>query len=250
METTLTHAAIGREEQGETIAMTPLGKLLIVLALLGGGILAWKFGPSFVHARVNSVHARTAPQASPVSQKLPVPAVPVVPAVPALPDLSARSQTIQSVRASAGQTQRDHLVQITVAARAVAEQNRQRIAELDASMHELDDKLSELQAHKATSVSRAVSRAPREEAAASAKTLHANVAAVKEAATVDVAALPVETVSAQSIGITNLTKGTVSLTDGQHVAVGQALRSGETVIAVDPESHAIVTNRRIINVTN
>jgi hypothetical protein len=239
MENTFTPAAGDGDQQADAMAMTPLGKLLVLLVLLGGGFSAWKLGPTILHPSaepVNAVLSRVEQHANPVAAKVPVQAATTV----------DKPQSAQPAQASAEQAQRDHLMQVAVAGRTVAEQNRQRITELDSTLQGLDEKLSALQAHKSSTVTRAA----REEAATAVKTVHATVAAVREAATVDVAALPVETVSARSIGITNLTKGAVSLAGGQQLAVGQALRSGETVIAVDPESHAIVTNHRIINVTN
>lgn len=238
MENTLTPPAAGADEQAGAMAVTPLGKLLVLLVLLGGGLSAWRFGPTILHAwteAANGVRAHVEQHASPVALKAPAPGAP-----------TGKPRPAQAAQVSPEQAQRDHLMQVAAAGRALSEQNRQRIADLDSTMQGLDEKLSALEAQKPSSVTRAA----REQAAAAVKSLHATAAAVKEAASVDVATLPVETVSAASIGIVNLAKGAVSLAGGQQVPVGQALRSGETVVAVDPESHAIVTNRRIINVTN
>jgi hypothetical protein len=239
MKNTLTASAAGADEQAEAMAVTPLGKLLVVLVLLGGGFSAWKFGPTILHAwtePTNAAHANVEQRTSPVTLE----------AAASAAHTAEKQQSAQATQASPEQAQRDHLMLVAVAGRALAEQNRQRIVDLDSTLQGLDEKLGVLEAQKPSSVIRAA----REQAAAAVKTVHATAAAVKEAASVDVAALPVETVSAASIGIANLTKGAVSLAGGQQVAVGRALRSGETVVAVDPESHAIVTNRRIINVTN
>jgi hypothetical protein len=249
MENTLSPTAGDDSEQG-AVAMTPLGKVLVLLLLVGGGFSAWTYGPNIVHAvaePVNVVRAHMQ-HAGPATAKVSAQsAVSVEKPKAAQPTPTAQpAHAAPSAQAVAEQAQRDHLMQISVAGRAVAEQNRQRITELDSTMQGLDAKLSALLAQKPTTVTRAA----REELSTAVKTVHANVAAAKEAATVDVAALPVEAVSAHAFGITSLTKGAVSLAGGQQVAVGQALRSGETVVAVDPESHAIVTNRRIINVTN
>lgn len=239
MENSFSPSAAGADEQAEAMAFTPLGKLLVLLVLLGGGFSTWKFGPTILHAwtePVNAVRAHTEQHASPVALKAPAPSA----------HTTEQQQPAQAAHVSSERVQRDQLMQVSVAGRALAEQNRQRIADLDSTLQVLDEKLSALEAQKPSNVT----RAEREQAAAALKTVHGVAAAVKEAATVDVSALPVETVSAGSIGIANLTKGAVFLAGGKQVAVGQPLRSGETVVAVDPESHAIVTNRRIINVTN
>ena len=52
MDNTLTPAAGGGDEQAEAMAVTPLGKLLILLVLLGGGFAAWTYGLNFLRARV------------------------------------------------------------------------------------------------------------------------------------------------------------------------------------------------------
>lgn len=249
MEDTFSPAAGDENEQASAVAMTPLGKVLIVLLLIGGGISAWAYGPNIAHAFAEPINTARAhlpysgqvgPKESSQSMSIEKPTAehtsPTVQARPPAP----------SAEAVAEQAQRDHVMQITIAGRAVAEQNRQRITELDSIVQGLDEKLSALLAQKPSTVTRAA----RDDVSTAVKTVHANVAAVKEAATVDVSALPVEAVSAHALGIANLTKGAVSLAGGQQVAVGQALPSGETVVAVDPESRAIVTNRRIINVTN
>jgi len=241
MENTLSPAGAGGDEQTEAMAMTPLGKLLVVLVLLGGGFSAWKFGPTAMHAWSEpATSARTHAERSAAPLRAPAQSQ----AVPAAETPHATKPAQPSAEPSPDQAKRDRLMQVAVAGRAVAEQNRQRISELESTIQDLDDKLGALQARKSSS------HAAREEAATALKAVHATVAAVKEAATVDIGALPVETVSARSIGITSLTKGAVSLAGGQQVTVGQALRTGETVVAVDPESHAIVTNHRIINVSN
>lgn len=130
--------------------------------------------------------------------------------------------------------------------RAVADTSRQQLVALSSRLQAVESKIAGFERDVPAA------RAPREavaEMAANARAVRAALASAKSTAQVDVASLPVETVSAQSLNLTGLGNGVVQL-GTQKLAVGQALTPGETIVAVDPLSRSIVTDRRILNVTN
>jgi hypothetical protein len=236
----------GQYEPGG-VELTAAGRLLIAAAVVGTATAGWL---AFLHyepvrAPVALVHPKvshSAPggvndavigvAASGISSSS------VAPAESGLSRLALVTEALQRERESYGAR--------AAAWRLVAETNRQQIAALSSQLQAVESKVVAME--KAAPGS----RAPREavpDVAASTRAVHAAIDAAKTTAQVDVASLPVENISGQSLNVTALGNGVVQL-GAQKLAVGELLTPGETIVAVDPVSRSIVTNRRILNVTN
>ncbi|MBR8085551.1 hypothetical protein KDX23_22715 [Burkholderia vietnamiensis] len=215
---------------GSKVEMTALGKLVMTLVAIGLAFAGWTYyqgQASRPHEAAGANH----------------PAVPSVARATARPaqastGVPSSDQVLQVLE----KERHDHAVQVA-AWRAVSESSRQQLADLAAAMEVLDAKVGAIQKMPAPS------RPAKDEVAEGAKAIHKAADAAKATASIDVASLPIETVQAQAMGLTGFGKGVVGI-GGQKLSVGQSLQQGETIVAIDPESKSIVTNRRIINVTN
>lgn len=214
---------------GSKVEMTPLGKLVMVLIAIGVAFAGW----TYYQGQATGAHA-SAINGHPAAQ-------PVTHAVPRLP-ASAAAPTADQVSQELSRERHERAVQIA-AWRAVSEAGRQQLADLTSAMQTLDAKVDAIQKMPTPP------RPARDEVAEGAKAVHKAADAAKATASIDVASLPIETVTAQAMNLTGFGKGVVGI-GNQKLSVGQSLQQGETIVAIDPESRSIVTNRRIINVTN
>lgn len=215
---------------GSKVEMTPLGKLVIALVAIGVGFAAWTYyqgQESRPHGVVGANHPGMQPVAREAARSSQTPA--------SAPSSDQVFRVLEKER-------RDRAIQVA-AWRAVSESSRQQVADLASAMEALDAKVAAIQKMPAPP------RPAKEEVAEGARAVHRAADAAKATASIDVASLPIETVAAQAMGLTGFGKGVVGI-GGQKLSVGQSLQQGETIVAIDPESRSIVTNRRIINVTN
>ncbi|NIF40206.1 hypothetical protein F3J14_04660 [Burkholderia sp. Tr-862] len=215
---------------GSKVEMTALGKLVIALVAIGLAFAGWTYyqgQPSRPHGAVGASH----PLMQPVTHEMARPSQTST----GVPSSDQVVQVLEKER-------HDRAVQVA-AWRAVSESSRQQLADLASAMEVLDAKVAAIQKMPAPP------RPAKDEVAEGAKAVHKAADAAKATASIDVASLPIETVTAQAMGLTGFGKGVVGI-GGQKLSVGQSLQQGETIVAIDPESRSIVTNRRIINVTN
>uniref|UniRef100_UPI003F49461C hypothetical protein n=1 Tax=Cupriavidus taiwanensis TaxID=164546 RepID=UPI003F49461C len=126
------------------------------------------------------------------------------------------------------------------ALRATAEAQNVRLAEAERTLADLETLLA--------SLSKATTQKGKEEISVSTQAATKTVATAK-AAKVDVSALPVEFMTAEKSGISAFDKESVVIAGARH-AVGHRLPSGELLVAVDPQSRTVVTDKRIVNVPN
>ncbi|WP_206956322.1 hypothetical protein [Trinickia acidisoli] len=237
MENTLQAAGAGDggRRAASGVELTAAGRLLIAAAIAAAGFGAWH---GYQHySAANAPVAAARPNIAHLALAAPT-SVASAESASAASKLTQLTQVLQQERA-----ERDTQA---AAWRSVADTNRQQIAALSAQLQTVESKLGALE--KAPPAS----RVPHEQiadVASSARAVHPALDAAKNTAQVDVASLPVETVSAQSLNLTGLGNGVIQL-GNQKLAVGQSLQPGETIVAVDPVSRSIVTNRRILNVTN
>lgn len=129
-----------------------------------------------------------------------------------------------------------------VAWKAAFDEQARRIAEIEKALQSLDAAISAIPKTTVAPVK------PKEEAAAASHMIRKNVEETK-ALRVDVSALPIEFVNSEKSGISSFAKGSVTI-GGQSTHVGSKLPSGEILIAVDPESRTVVTDKRIVTVAN
>jgi hypothetical protein len=239
MESTINSPISGVEaEQPSGVRMTPLGFLVLVLVLLGAGYGSWRYisPTAFVAAPPVAQAARAQPAALPRSDRAPQAA--------AASESSTHpaKQAEQESRARISKAQSDQSIQNAVS-RALSAQAREQIADLDANVRALEDVVKGLPKTQEPSV-----RAARTNALDTAKMLHKKADDATATESVDVTTLPIETDSAASLNVTGFSKGGVVI-GTQRLSVGQQISQGEVIVAIDPESHSIVTSRRIINVT-
>ncbi|RKP47547.1 hypothetical protein [Trinickia fusca] len=257
MENTLQAARAdgGAQFDGRRIELTASGKVVVMAVIAGAAFVGWSVYQRYGAAEPAAVSARHAVLAHEQRAAAPTNTA-VVASEPEHAGPSANTSSLASANAPslAQMTQMllkeraDHNVQ-TAAWRTVNDANRQQLANLAASLQSLEAKVGALQrAAQATPAA----RVPREavaEAAASAKNLSKAADTAKAATDVDVGSLPVESVSAQALGVGSFGNGVVEI-GGQKLTAGQLFQAGETIVAIDPVSRSIVTNRRILNVTN
>lgn len=236
MENTLHAAGAGSGQvDGRPIELTASGRFVLVLAIASAGFGAWAaYQRHAVGEPARASHAAS-PQQVALQQ--------ADGAVAQLPQMNA--PTVAQLTQELVKERSERNAQ-TAAWRALTEANRQQIASLNAGLQALDAKIDALQK---TSQPLRSSRDGVVDAASSAKSLRKAVDAAKATAQVDVTSLPVETASAQSLNATGFGNGVVEI-GGEKITVGQSFQPGETIVAIDPVSRSIVTNRRIINVTN
>ncbi|PMS14636.1 hypothetical protein C0Z18_30790 [Trinickia dabaoshanensis] len=239
MENTLQSAgAVDGGPSGTSgVELTAAGRLLVVAAIAAAAFCGW-----LAYQRYDAAKASVAPATRASAAH----------ATPVAPNSSATSGTNESTASKVAQLtealqQERSLYGVRAGAwRSIADTSRQQIAALTSQLQAVESKIATLE--KAA----AVARVPHEavsDVAASARAVHSALDAAKSTAQVDVASLPVENISAQSLNVTGLGNGVIQI-GTRKLAVGQALTPGETIVAVDPVSRSIVTDRRILNVTN
>ncbi|TDF55105.1 hypothetical protein E1J61_36605 [Cupriavidus sp. L7L] len=126
------------------------------------------------------------------------------------------------------------------ALRATAEAQNVRLAEAERTLADLETLL--------TSLPKATTQKAKEEISTSMQAARKTVATAKSTK-VEVSALPVEFMTAEKSGISAFEKESVVIAGARH-AVGARLPSGEVLVAVDPQSRTVVTDKRIVNVPN
>ncbi len=150
---------------------------------------------------------------------------------------------LQSKEASASAahaTAKESTVVLLAALRATTEAQNIRLAEAERALSHLGNLLE--------SLPKATSQKSKEEASVSAQTARKTVAEAR-VNKVDVSTLPVEFMTAEKSGISSFDSGSVVISGARHT-VGKQLPSGELLVAVDPQSRTVVTDKRIVNVPN
>lgn len=126
-------------------------------------------------------------------------------------------------------------------ANSVFQEQHRMIAEVEATVKTVGMRVAQLP------VANQQQKMAKDEAAALVQGVQKSVQAVK-AKTVDISSLPIEFVTVQSSGIQAIYKDGLVL-NGQRIALGQKLPSGETLVGIDTEYRTVVTDRRILNIT-
>ncbi|MDR6398012.1 hypothetical protein ACTOWA_00095 [Herbaspirillum seropedicae] len=126
-------------------------------------------------------------------------------------------------------------------ANTVFQEQHRMIAEVEATVKSVGMRVAQLP------VANQQQKIAKDEAAALVQGMQKSVQAAK-AKTVDISSLPIEFVTVQSSGIQAIYKDGLIL-NGQRVALGQKLPSGETLVGIDTEYRTVVTDRRILNIT-
>lgn len=235
MENALHAARAGSGQADERrVELTASGWLVVIVAIAGASIGAWA-----AYQHYGSAASARFPQAAQHEQAAQQQgsAPQTAPAGTSVPSVTQVTQVLVKER-------REHEIQIA-AWRALNDVTKRQIASLQSSLQALDDRIDAVQK---TSPPRAV-HAGVTDAASSARALHTTLDTTKAMTDIDVASLPVETVSAQTLNVMGFGNGVVEI-GNQKLTVGQFYQPGETIVAIDPVSRSIVTNRRIINVSN
>lgn len=129
---------------------------------------------------------------------------------------------------------------LLAALRATTDAQNVRLAEAERALSKLETLLNNLP--------KATGQKSKDEVSASAQTARRTLAEAK-VTKVDVGALPVEFMTAEKSGISSFDSGSVVISGTRHT-VGKHLPSGELLVAVDPQSRTVVTDKRIVNVPN
>lgn len=223
--------------------MTVWGWVVVLAVVCGAGFFGWEH---FHLANYLGGVVHAVPRAA-VAPQIPEPATATTSqAGPAsaqqLADELVRERRAREIQASAW--------------RAAADTNKQQLQAIADSLQSLEERVDVIQkavaSTPAASPQPAQVRAAREGVAqvvAASRSVHQALDTARAAANVDVASLPLQSIPAQAMNITGFGNGVVQI-GGQNLSVGQSLQKGETIVAVDPESRSIVTNQRIISVTN
>lgn len=228
---TLKTQATGPARKPGGYEMTAAGKLLLVAGLILIGVAGYLY--------IDSSGARLASPTGRALQQEPARAKP-------------EPVTISDKRAASGavgpgpkELSRDAHREATsavmlAALRATAEAQNVRLAEAERTLADLETLL--------TSLPKATTQKAKEEISTSMQAARKTVATAK-ATKVEVSALPVEFMTAEKSGISAFEKESVVIAGARH-AVGARLPSGEVLVAVDPQSRTVVTDKRIVNVPN
>ena len=136
--------------------------------------------------------------------------------------------------------ERQTRVVLQAAWKAAFDSQDKRLSEMEKGLQELDQQVA--------AAGRPMPLKAKEEVSAGSHVLRKG-ADVAKVAKVDLSAMPIEFVTPEKSGISAFSKGGVTI-GGERHAVGGKLPSGETLVAVDPESRTVVTDKRIVNVTN
>ncbi|SPA23720.1 hypothetical protein CBM2633_U10064 [Cupriavidus taiwanensis] len=228
---TLKTPATGPAVKAGGYEMTAAGRVLLVALLCVIGIAGYLY--------TDSHGGRWPSAAAPTSQKEPARAPqPIV-----IPERREAAGPVvhADAKESTRESQREATSTVMLAAlRATAEAQNMRLAEAERTLADLETLLASL---PKTTIQKG-----KEEISASSQAARKTVATGK-AAKVDVSALPVEFMTAEKSGISAFDKESVVIAGARH-AVGHRLPSGELLVAVDPQSRTVVTDKRIVNVPN
>jgi predicted negative regulator of RcsB-dependent stress response len=232
MENTLqgAHASGGEQSGVQRVEVTSLGWLLIIIVMIAAIVFGWGAYQHHESAVLSPAGRASLPVQPHPEQKIVTQAQPQAP--------SAMSVAQQS--ADLLNERREHVVQFA-ASRAVGEVEKQQLADLNAGLQALDAKID--------AMSKAPAQPRRDNPAEVSKNLHKALDTAKATAAIDVESLPIETVTPQALNVSGFGEGVVEI-GGQKLTAGQSLQQGETIVAIDAKSKSIVTNRRILNVTN
>lgn len=233
--------AVAQEPQTEEkYEITALGWLLLALAALAIGFILYL--SSSKSETVGQSHTMTAPIAAAPAATLSAsaPASPITVASTTVPAPQPdKEKIIVDLKAELEKERKSRTTQAS-ASKALAEELQRRISEFEERLKNLNARIAALPTTTAP--------APRAAVITSSQDLQKAVTSAKASA-VDVTRLPIDFVTPQSSGISGFAKDGVNV-GNQRIALGQKLPSGETVIAVDPETRTVVTEKRILNVTN
>lgn len=227
--------APGGAEQHERYELTAVAKACLWLALMAlVGLLAYQFRPQ--HRTVsadspNSVPPSATAAATPATEKQTL--------QPATSPSTAQAETKHEVAVKADRSAQMNTA-LQVAWKAAFDEQGKRLADAEKALQDLDALIAAIPKNAPVK--------PKEDAVAASHAVRKNLEAAK-AIRVDVSALPIEFVTAEKSGISAFGKGAVSI-GGEAMRVGSKLPSGEVLIAVDPESRTVVTDKRIVTVTN
>lgn len=255
MENTLQAAGAIENGRRETngVELTAAGRLLIAAV-----IAATIFGGWVAYQRYDSAKAPALPVRQSVAHPMAVAAADAASGAGVAGTSTAAGTGVEALESKLAHLtdtlQQERAMHSAQAAawRSVADTSRLQIAALSSQLQAVESKITAMEKAAPAALAAPAARAPHEavaDMASSARAVHPALEAAKSTAQVDVGSLPVEAVSAQSLNLTGLGNGVIQL-GTQKLAVGQAFTSGETIVAVDPVSRSIVTNRRILNVTN
>jgi len=224
----------GGAEQQQRYELTAVAKAGIWLVLLAlAGILAYDFRPQLrAFADPSRLVPPTATAAvTPVTEKQPFQPV----SSPSIVQVEPKQQVSAKAERS---VQMNNALQ--VAWKAAFDEQGRRLADAEKALQDLDALIA--------AIPKNVSVKPKEEAVGVSHVVRKNLEAAK-AIRVDISALPIEFVTAEKSGISAFGKGAVSI-GGESIRIGSKLPSGEVLVAVDPESRTVVTDKRIVTVTN
>jgi len=236
----------GSGQASEPVVMTVWGWIVVLSVVCGVGFFGYTAWQRLHLANDLGGVTRSVSRAVAPAQ-LPEPATGSVP--------QAGTASAQRLFDELVRERRTREIQVS-AWRASADANKQQLQAIANSLQSLEGRVDVIQ--KAVASTPAVSpqpaqvRAAREGVAqvvAASRSVHQALDTARAAANVDVTSLPLQRIPAQAMNITGFGNGVVQI-GGQNLSVGQSLQKGETIVAVDPESHSIVTNQRIISVTN
>lgn len=236
----------GSGQASGPVVMTVWGWFVVFAVVCGVGFFGYVGWQHFQPVNYLDGVVRAVPRAA---------AAPQIPEPATTPMPQAGTASAQQLSAELVRERRGREIQAS-AWRAAADANKQQLQAIADSLQSLEERVDVIQ--KAVASTPTVSpqpaqvRAAREgvaQVAAASRSVHQALDTARAAANVDVTSLPLQSIPAQAMNITGFGNGVVQI-GGQNLSVGQSLQKGETIVAVDPESHSIVTNQRIISVTN
>ncbi|BDB30484.1 hypothetical protein Tamer19_42540 [Cupriavidus sp. TA19] len=226
---TLKAQATGSAVKTGGYEMTASGRVLLVALLCVIGMAGYLY--------TDSHGVRRSSAEGPTSQKEPARAP--QPIVSPEKQEAAGPVVHAEAKESTREGQREATSTVMLAAlRATAEAQNVRLAEAERTLADLETLLA----------SKATTPKGKEEISVSTQAARKTVATAK-AAKVDVSALPVDFMTVEKSGISVFDKESVVIAGARH-AVGSRLPSGELLVAVDPQSRTVVTDKRIVNVPN
>jgi len=232
------------------IVMTTRGWVILCALVCGLGIVGYKAWQGSRLGEVPGSAEQASPQARPEVHGAPS-------GLQSAPAVQRQAGPASTQQLTADVIRESQAREIQVSAwRAAAAANRQQIQAIADSLQSLDERVDAIEkaaaAAPAATLQPAQAHTTREgvtQVAAVSKSIHQALDTARATANLDVTSLPLQVIPAQTLNVTGFGNGVVQI-GGQNLSVGQSLQKGETIMAVDPESHSIVTNQRIISVTN
>ena len=220
-------------EQQERYELTAKAKTCIwLVALALAGLLAYQCRPLLRSNFASpSQPAPTLATANHLTEKQPI--------QPAVQPTASQPDPKHEIAAKAERSAQMNSA-LQVAWKAAFDEQGKRLADAEKALQDLDALIA--------AIPKNVPAKPKEEAVAASHMVRKNIEAAKSIR-IDVSALPIEFVTPEKSGISAFGKGSVSI-GGEALRVGSKLPSGEVLIAVDPESRTVVTDKRIVTVTN